>query len=114
MLSANELRVGNWVNNNEENYQITSATIAQLERGDSTAIPINISEYWLSLLGFYQDEDSSFRWYKEWDGNVIITYDLDDNCVKVSDTWEFPKRRFVHELQNLYYALTMDELSVSV
>jgi hypothetical protein len=28
-MQASEFRVGNWVNNNEEDYQITSATIAQ-------------------------------------------------------------------------------------
>jgi len=46
-MKPNELRVGNWVNNNEEDYQITSATIAQLERGDLTAKPIKLTDEWI-------------------------------------------------------------------
>ena len=62
-MKPNELRVGNWVNNNEEDYQITSATIAQLERGDSTAKPIELTDEWIKRLGFeiLTDKNRGFK-----------------------------------------------------
>ena len=107
-MKASELRVGNWVNNNEEDYQITSATIAQIERGDATATPIEINEHWLSILGFRQE--SIDFWYRYSGDELIIIFDTDDNRIKICDTWKFPKRKYVHELQNLFYGITQLEL----
>lgn len=114
-MKASELRVGNWVNNNEEDYQITSATIAQVERGDSAAIPIKITEEWLIRLGFekvykspmhstYWIEAAEFAfsyyfWYEK--GNQYADFKgVQINC------------EYLHQLQNLYYAINGRELLV--
>ena len=114
-MKPNELRVGNWVNNNEEDYQITSATISQLERVDSTAKPIELTPEWAKRLGF----------------EIVgggISYDKDKLCLYFGDSilsgkngrtyfnsWAILEHtpKYVHELQNLYYALTGVELSAS-
>lgn len=111
-MQASELRVGNWVNNKEEDYQITSATIAQLERGDSTAIPINITEHWLIRFGAEKVNQSDWslkfgglnfycRYNKVWYSSIEGLY-LSDRV------------QYVHQLQNLYHSITGLELSVSV
>ena len=102
-MKANELRIGNWVNNNEEDYQITAATILHLERGDSTAKPIPITEEWLLKFGFENwdinawinkislHKQDGVYWHHSYSGHEI--------CLE-----------YVHQLQNLYFALTGEEL----
>ena len=110
-MQASELRVGNWVNNNEEDYQITSATIAQLERGDSTVSPIKITEEWLIRLGFeevykspmhstYWIENLSYYFWYQKGNQYADCKGLQVNC------------EYLHQLQNLYYAINGRELSV--
>lgn len=117
-MKPNELRLENWVNNNEEDYQITSATLMQLERGDSIANPIPITELWLKRFGFKQDEDYKDIWYLPIiDDEVILKYHLVENLVKIVDyssrnTWQFGRREYVHEIQNLYYVLMQEELQI--
>ena len=113
-MKAHELRIGNWVNNNEEDYQITSATIAQLERGDSTAIPIPLDEQWLGRFGLtkpYNDRYGVKRTfpYKMLDGLIKQrngVYFFKHGTLEV----ELP---YVHTLQNLYYALKNEELTLN-
>lgn len=111
-MKANELRIGNWVNNNEEDYQITSATIAQLERGDSTAKPILLTEEWLVKFGAEKVNQIDwvlkigsvvfcFRFYKEWYSSIGSIY-LSDRI------------QYVHQVQNLYYCLCGKELQINI
>ena len=106
-MKANELRVGNWVNNNEEDYQITSATIAQLERGDSEAKPIPLTEEWLIKFGF----DKKFSKDKF---TIIPNGKLDyEKGRTYFNAWTILEHQpeYVHQLQHLYFALTGEELS---
>ena len=69
---------------------------------------IPLTEKWLIDLGFRKDEETNYRWFMEdW-----LAYDLDDNCIRISDSWEFGKRKYVHELQNLFFAITGRELEL--
>jgi hypothetical protein len=110
-MKANELRIGNWVNNNEEDYQITSATISQLERGDSTAMPIPLTEEWLLRLGFEKPAHS-------WNGKIFHLSQWDayplNWCVAMDKNGAVivHKLKYVHQLQNLYFALTNEELTI--
>ena len=73
------------------------------------AIPIEITDEWLSKLGFTRDDETDYRWYLL---DKSIAYDADDNCIRIADSWEFGKRKYVHELQNLFFALTGNELTI--
>jgi hypothetical protein len=115
MLQLNELRLGNYVKfTPDEGIFIISEIDAKNQTANGLNIkdiqPVPITEYWLLKMGFRQDEDLAYRWYKEWEFLSIITYDLDDNTICFSDSWEFGKRLYVHEMQNLYFALTKEEL----
>jgi len=68
--------------------------------------PIKVNEEWLIKLGFIKDVDTSFRWFLL---EESIAYDLDDHGVRILGGWEFGKRKYVHELQNLIYVLTMSD-----
>ena len=71
---------------------------------------VDITEKWLEKMGFVRDDYTSYRWFIL-DRSVV--YDLDDNCIRISDSWEFGKRKYVHELQNLIFFLSGFELAVA-
>jgi hypothetical protein len=87
--------------NDEEVHPMTEYT--------DYAIPIDINEEWLSKLGFTRDDETDYRWYIL---DKSIAYAADDNSIRIADSWEFGKRKYVHELQNLFFALTGNELSI--
>jgi hypothetical protein len=101
-MNARELRIGNWVNNNEEDYQITSATILQIERGDAIAHPISLTEEWLVKF--------EFRCYdNKWDADEIIIMKNGDGYLYLANQLHV-NLFYVNQLQNLYFALTGKEL----
>lgn len=68
--------------------------------------PIPITEEILLKCGFFKEEDRSYRWYL----GEYFTYDLDDGGFKYEGAWIRPLIKYLHELQNLYFALTQTEL----
>ena len=109
-LKPNELRVGNWVERDGEVYQITSVTILSLERGETTVNPIPITSEILLKLGFVH----SLYIYRAFDKGQF-SFDL------VSFRFQFDNRfvsnnryKYVHQLQNLYFALTNEELTIDL
>ena len=136
MIDVKELRVGNLVlgyyaynDENDQEQEITS--VCRVLSIDSVGaheyplwveaigkandveeydgfVAIPLTEEWLIDLGFRKDEETNYRWFMEdW-----LAYDLDDNCIRIADSWEFGKRKYVHELQNLFFALTGEELEL--
>ena len=116
-MEAKNFRIGNLVKYEDRIFRIHSLA-EELPTLDTTEFGIGVvdwnnlksielTEEWLINLGFEQDTDISYRWYHI---NGSLAYDLDDNCIRIDDTWEFGKRQYVHELQNLFFALTNEEL----
>lgn len=82
------------------------------EQLSRVASPIEVNEDWLRAFGFTKSESMSFRWhYNYFKLGELITYDLDDHCICIAGCWEFGARPYVHQLQNLVYALTGEELT---
>lgn len=129
-MTPNQVRVGNWVNNNEENYQITSATIAQLERGDSIANPILLTEEWLIRFGFEKEDKKPSSNHSNYFSINIMDYKYSFAYADFREDWGFYHSytdaikeednnrfdfissgiKYVHQLQNLFYALSGNEL----
>jgi hypothetical protein len=133
MIQANELRVGNIVDlyKGVIHYRTTyvySISIEGIndEYGNSTAFfnaednseyavkPIPLTEEWLLRFGFKEEErsayyDNSHRFLKDdflydlKDGSLTIAFSMDEGNLAV-------KAPYVHQLQNLYFALTGKEL----
>ena len=139
MIKANELRIGNWVSKQGEDYQCDAATILMLERNESEIDSISITEEWLLRFGFekkmlyrhvvnwdngkvehIQNGDFELnKWIQNDDGryhDVYFSYDSvtkklncysSDGC---EETTVFADIKYIHQLQNLYIAITEKEI----
>ena len=106
MINKNELRVGNWV-------KLASGDITDIRSGKDIefasigAFPIPLTDEWLTKLGFkgrhdnavFQKENIIFSMYETTGAN------FEENGIHVNV-------RYVHQLQNLYFALTEEELKI--
>jgi hypothetical protein len=118
-MKANELRIGNLTYRievkNKNNTVIDDITIYDMERIQEvhdktfTYEPIPLTEEWLQKFGFQTEES--------------FVYELDDITINTSRglMWIFTKCKnnveieiteYVHQLQNLYFALTNKELRI--
>jgi hypothetical protein len=102
-----DLRIGNLTYNSKKELYIVSWINCNVK---NKLFPVEITEKWLEKMGFVRDDDTSYRWFIL---DRSLAYDLDDNCIRISDSWEFGKRKYVHELQNLIFFLSGIELAVA-
>ena len=107
MIQANELRIGNWYLGASRGnpLQATARFIQQLDEGLLNCSPIPLTPEILEKWGFisnpYQDRFEL--------GQVYIQY-----CGVRNMFWlenYSPELKYLHQLQNLYYALTGEELT---
>jgi len=128
----NELRIGNWLKINGRTQQVVDCMCDSVNTKFHQGIPfdmiepIPLTEDWLFKLGFEFDSKDSFTdimyYEKKYDsklnkisGEITISVDscglvqLSDNNIKWVDIC---KIKYVHQLQNLYFALTGEELEV--
>lgn len=121
MITANELRIGNWIMFDNRYFQIECNSVhfpylrtAEFGAGvvDYNNIqPIPLTEDILLKCGFYHNEKIEYRLHCP---EFPITIDIDDFGIQISDSWEFGSIKYLHELQNLYYALTKTELIINL
>lgn len=118
MIKANEIRVGNILTRNllnnrgkRENVEIlvNSVVIVQVEENPLLMYnPIILTEKWLLMFKFELrgGKFGNEYWLKDFDlytcedGNIGFVFDKNIKIIK-----------YVHELQNLYFVLTGDELN---
>jgi hypothetical protein len=106
-ILPHNLRIGNLTYNSKKELYIVGWINCNVE---NKLFPVEITEKWLEKMGFIRDDDTSYRWFIL---DRSVAYDLDDNCIRISDSWEFGKRKYVHELQNLIFFLSGVELAVA-
>jgi hypothetical protein len=98
-MKANELRLNNYVYDNE------SQDVIQIERGEhieyiSLYDPIPLTEEWLLKFGLMSIKTELGLWNN---GDAIyFNYGLEKSI----------QLKYVHQLQNLYFALTGEELEI--
>lgn len=123
-MKATELRIGNWVMNTHHNHndfvQIDKDYFCSDKGIDYEPVPL--TEEWLKKLGF---EDLSEK-RKALKGVLQLVLTENTTIVYYSGTWELlanvqgqggtvfpcPQLKYVHQLQNLYHALTGNELTI--
>ena len=128
-IKANELRIGNFIEYDGRIFQIDTIsnefpTLNTDEFGigvvDWNNIqPIPLTEEWLLNFGFGIDE--------EYDNTFIDNTSLKNEIIRVSidshyftidlfcgQVLEIPNIKYVHQLQNLYFALTGEELTIKL
>ena len=109
-MRANELRVGNWVSQYGLNFKL------ELEDFKKPNLnPIPLTEEWLLKFGF-EEQGKSIIFSIEHQGMklVIDIYQGLNNIHLVFENMSAPliKIKYVHQLQNLFFALTGEELKL--
>lgn len=110
MIIANELRIGNWYNHNGEFKQATPNTILEVWEADRIwVMPIPLTPEILERAGFefYTYCDC---WVIETTTGEII---LSDKYI-LQSTDSITQLYFLHQLQNLFFALTGEELKIEL
>ena len=119
MIQANELRVGNLLNYDTAEGDVVTATIGwqyiQWATEDPKGFnlvhsPIPLTEKWLIKFGFKDDKANGFSKdsiHLEYIEQVGYVFFINGDVKGASITIEY-----VHQLQNLYFALRGQELTI--
>ena len=123
MIKANELRIGNCV---KLNNSVTTLVPRDFQRYcKSFGIfeefePIELSEEWLLKAGFEKDDtgvdifDQDYcEWYQREFPVIGILCQSSDKSYIFDENTDTLRLEYVHQLQNLYFALCGEELVFS-
>ncbi len=117
-MNANELRIGNFVSLFRTyeivQIQLTQTRFIMVLNGEYEAEPIPLTEEWLVKFGFFRTD--KFGLEKEYqNGSHVIIFKHEEHDVFVVEIYECPiciDIKHIHQLQNLYFALTGEELTI--
>jgi hypothetical protein len=116
IMKASELRLFNWVEQPNDGVTRVTAVLNDLQIKTETGYvdkycrPIPLTEEWLLKFGFvdnpYEDRYELKREY-----HIYIEIDKTKGFTEI---WceKYPIIKHVHQLQNLYFALTGEELTI--
>lgn len=117
-MDAKELRIGNFVRGfDDRSYEHQEiqflSTRVETTKGlyykYENVNPIPITEEWLERFGFKKDKSWFGEFYENKEGDSVNS---DITVITVFDTGDFDMPKYIHQLQNLYFALTGKELGV--
>lgn len=119
-MKANELRIGNYVKSLNTVCTIDCIFRQQVEVSNNyeewtpdleDIKPIPLTEDWLLKFGFNKGEDIvGYCFFIELENIEDFTIHLQDG--KLVYFYEDLELKYVHQLQNLYFALTGEELTI--
>lgn len=112
-MKASELRIGIWVYLFGDAVQLTKDHLIYLLQKDGLPEPITLTPEWLEKFGFENHKlilpyNGAFQSY--------LIAQLGDSRIQICKNGYYaydPEVRYVHQLQNLYFALTGEELTSS-
>jgi hypothetical protein len=109
-MNAKELRIGNWVMYSSK-IQVNENKIKECVEHPSRFQPIPITEEWLDRFRFSDIEEvDDFKQYRRFDDpQKIIQFPRGSEAHFYAGNYPVAIR-YVHQLQNLFYALTGKEL----
>jgi len=102
------LRVGNLVydNKSQSNITITESNIGDIKNFE----PIPITSEWLEEIGFQKRLQNKTNYPTRNNNKVEFKLNSSDNYDWESSVNNFPKVKYIHQLQNIYFTLTETEL----
>jgi len=125
-MEARELRIGNLI----YDYNNRLITVIAIIKEDCYFIecnenhskylledinPIPLTEDWLEIFGFKYDYG---RWEKEYYNEYVFEIEkIPEGCILSINCGEYTEGKpfkHVHQLQNLYFALTGEELTIKI
>jgi hypothetical protein len=113
-MRENELRVGVYILYCEEVFQVDADCI-NMHWGDDlddAYRPIPLTKEWLLKFGFEKQIDDYYYfygYYASFDADLPMWFGQEGCCQKETIKENI---KYVHQLQNLYFALTGDELII--
>ncbi len=114
-MKANELRIGNWCYNNKD-IQVTSHQVQLFNEGIYDLLPIPLTEEWLVKFGFDKVPNSDMVRFFELGTFHLYSEYYNGDYFELSNYYfikgSSKQIKYVHQLQNLYYALTQTELKL--
>lgn len=120
-MKATELRIGNLIYDtvgivieiDALSYEILSAKNSGTCRYETTR-GIALTEEWILKLGFYQNSGVAEREYLIKGGYYMAVNHYENGFLFIdTNAWKYGRMiKYVHQLQNLYYALTGEELTI--
>ena len=115
-MRPQELRIGNLIKVSwkQDPYYVTGDILYEMDEFEHCYSPIPLTEEWLVKFGFDQVEESGV-FDIDIDGDRYLSVnDMQKKCyVGASIDWTLIKcPESVHQLQNLFFALTGEELCV--
>ncbi len=121
MIQANELRIGNWVNLKSSGYvRVEVDSIGDIVNNPAIFEPIPLAPKILEKAGFTERQQSFFSYYfidyiqvavqkrfeiEEIDDRPTFLWMAGNNIIHI---------HYLHQLQNLYHALTGRELEIDL
>lgn len=112
MIQAAQFRIGNLYDHSGRVKKVTPIVIESLferERFWCKAIPL--TEEWLLKLGFSEIGGCNEKDFTNGDYNIFINSIGEVNFLFFREGDWYQKISYVHQLQNLYFALTNKELN---
>jgi len=115
-MKTNELRIGSYYNYDGDSIKLDGSTLASYLQNDTdfNLEPILLTEECLVKFGFGKI-GFNFRKYDNYNkGNreFILWYNHNSKYYEIKSNYNFYEIKYVHQLQNLYFALTNDELKI--
>lgn len=125
-MTEKELRIGNYVEWNKENYDVDGIDCVSIQVDNGwvhTPIeefsPIPLTEEWLVKFGFEQGDQRGYfppKFLKKYTPvlveNKIEVEFIDEKILMWMEGNTNVHMRYVHQLQNLYFAITGEELTI--
>ena len=120
-MKSNELRIGNWVEQPNDGVTRVTAIFNDLQIKTETGYidkycrPIPLTEEWLLKFGFEKltEKGNGFKSTSyTYTGKVALIVHFDGDRLSVN-FWQGTEKKYVHQLQNLYFALTGEELELN-
>jgi hypothetical protein len=113
-MKANQLRIGNYIMDGHDVEEVNYRMIEMLVKNQAEFDPIPLTEEWLLKFGF---EDCRHNLMALRVNTFEFFFDKIDKCgVNLYEKWEgiflCGGIKHVHQLQNLYFALTGEELTI--
>lgn len=103
-ILANELRIGNWVKYKKYPLKLLASEIVLIEQGKIKCEPIPLTREVLEKCGFQASNVGNHIMYKN---GVIIFFEKGKWGIRCDSRCSL---NYLHQLQNLYFALTGEEL----
>lgn len=108
-MKANELRIGNYVMYSSL-IKVNSYKITECEEYPTRFEPIPLTEEWLLKLGFEKADEIYFIEFDVY-SMTIKEYEKGKYILNPETHFNYVDIEYVHQLQNLYFALTNLELT---